>query len=105
MPNIEEIRKEVEAEIGRLIPVFVDAKYEKLILLAIQAGGPLRVQLLPIMLANVVAAQSALAIQLSAIGNAIGIDMAQFNTNQLPVGEKLKGFMSKLSEEDKDATA
>ena len=105
MPNFEAIREEVGAEIGRLIPVFVDAKYEKLILLAHQAGGPFRVQLLPILLANVVAAQSALAIQLSAMGNAIGIDMAQFKTNQLPVGEKLKDFLSKLSEEDKDATA
>jgi len=102
MPNIEAIRKEVKDEIGRLIPVFVNAKYEKLILLAIQAGGPLRVQLLPIMLANVVAAQAALAIHLSAMGNAVGIDMAQFK--QEPIGEKLKGFMSKLSEEDKDAT-
>jgi len=39
------------------------------------------------------------------MGNAIGIDMAQFKTNQLPIEEKLRGFMSKLSEEDKDATA
>jgi len=103
MSNFEAIREEVEAEIGRLVPVFVDAKYEKLILLAHQAGGPFRVQLLPILLANVIAAQSALAIQLSAMGNAVGIDMAQFK--QEPIGEKLKGFMSKLSEEDKDATA
>jgi len=95
MLTTDETRARVIAEIKRLTPIFMGTDQADLIKLALEAGGPLRMNLLPIIVSNVVASQAALSIHLGNLVSLLGIEV------EAPqhITKKAMEFLDKLKED------
>lgn len=98
MASVEETRKQLRIEIERLSQIFMNGSFDDILPVAFEAGGPIRTQLVPSLVNNVVAAQAAMAIHLGTLGMMLGVDTK--TPEQIDV--KAMDFLKKFEEESAD---